>query len=120
MTGLRSVLVLADDLERALRFYADAFDLTDVRRSPDTEALSGELAELNVGGTTVWFYTGLPTRPKAPYPVLILDVDDVEAARQRVEQHGGTLTSDLRSDPLGTYYIFRDTEGNILEIRQRP
>jgi predicted enzyme related to lactoylglutathione lyase len=120
MTGLRAVLLLADDLDRTLRFYAGAFGLTEVERSPDPAALSGELAELRVGDATVWFYTGLPERPKAPYPVLILDVDDIEAARERIAQHGGTITSDRRSDPLGSYYIFRDTEGNILEARQRP
>jgi predicted enzyme related to lactoylglutathione lyase len=120
MTGLRAVLLLADDLDRALRFYAGALGLNEVKRSPDPAALGGELGELRVGDATVWFYTGLPDRPKAPYPVLILDVEDIEAAKKRIVQHGGTITSDRRSDPLGSYYIFKDSEGNILEARQRP
>jgi predicted enzyme related to lactoylglutathione lyase len=120
MVGLRGILLLVDDLERALRFYADALGLTEVSRSPHTAALGGELAELQVGGATVWLYTGLPERPKAAYPVLILDVDDCEAVRERVEQHGGTIVGERRNDPLGPYYIFHDTEGNRLEARERP
>jgi predicted enzyme related to lactoylglutathione lyase len=120
MVGLRAILLLADDLDRALRFYAEAFDLTDVKRSPDTAALGGELAELTIGGATVWFYTGLPERPKALYPVLILDVHDPEAAKERVERAGGTIVGGLRDDPLGRYYLFRDSEGNILEAREQP
>jgi predicted enzyme related to lactoylglutathione lyase len=120
MVGLRGILLLADDLDRALRFYADALDLTDVTRSPHTAALGGEFAELKVGDATIWFYTGLPDRPKAAYPVLILDVEDCEAAKARIEQAGGTIVGDRRNDPLGPYYIFVDTEGNRLEARERP
>lgn len=120
MVGLRAILLLADDLDRALRFYADAFGLTDVDRAHDPAVFAGELAELRVGGATVWLYTGLPERPKAAYPVLILDVDDCEAAKTRIEQAGGTIVGDRRDDPLGPYYVFVDTEGNRLEARERP
>jgi predicted enzyme related to lactoylglutathione lyase len=117
MTDLRATLVLVDDIDRAVRFYQDGLDIPATERHDDTAALGGRLAELRAGGATIWLYDGLPARPKAAYPVLILGVDDVEAARERLVRHGGTLTSELRSDPLGDHYIFRDTEGNILEIR---
>lgn len=115
MTALRAILLLVDDMERALKFYADALDLREAQL-----ALDGELAELRVGGATVWLYTGLPERPKAAYPVLILDVEDCEVAKARIEQHGGTIVGERRTDPLGPYYIFHDTEGNRLEARERP
>lgn len=117
MAEVRAVLVLVDDVDRAVTFYQSALGMEVVRRFDDPTPLSGRLAELRAGGTIIWFYDGLPTRPKAPYPVLLMAVDDLEAARALIEQHGGTITSDLRSDILGDHYIFTDTEGNILEIR---
>lgn len=117
MAEVRSVLVLVDDIDRAVTFYVSAVGLEVVQRFDDPAPLSGKLAELRAGGTIIWLYDGLPTRPKAPYPVLIMAVDDLAGARALIEQHGGTITSQLRSDMLGDHYIFTDTEGNILEIR---
>jgi predicted enzyme related to lactoylglutathione lyase len=114
---LRATLVLVDDIDRAVRFYHDGLGLPATQRHDDTVALGGRLAELQAGRATIWLYDGLPSRAKAPYPVLVLGVDDLDVARRQIEKHGGTITSALRSDPLGDHYIFRDTEGNILEIR---
>ena len=100
------------DLERAQRFYTDAFGW----------------AFNNYGPT----YAGIRETPTEPYPevggfavtdevrvggpLLILYSDDLDASRTLVLSAGGDIHTEPYDFPGGRRFHFRDTEGNVLAV----
>jgi predicted enzyme related to lactoylglutathione lyase len=113
-TRVQSTVLLAQDLDRAARFYVGLG--LRIERRLDEEGL----VIVDAGGSALWLYGRAEGVEKARYPICVLAVEDLESSRKRVEEHGGKIVSDLQEDPLGTNLYFRDTEGNLLEIRQPP
>jgi uncharacterized protein len=112
-----------DDADRARAFYASAFgwkqmpmegmDYTIVETGPMSDA--GRASEPG------YINGGLLPRgdAAAPAPVVVVDVDDLDAALGAVEQAGGTV--EVGRTPVGdmgvTAYV-RDTEGNVVGLWQ--
>jgi uncharacterized protein len=97
----------AEDLERIKTFYRAVFgwDFTDY--GPDyTSFADGRIA----GG----FARGAAT-PGAG-PLIVIFVDDLAAAEQRVRAEGGRITRDTFSFPGGSRFHFADPGGNELAV----
>ena len=108
MTGaarLNYVELGGGDLAATKRFYADALGLawTDYGLS---------YAACNEGG--VAFGLQDDAAEAEPAPLAIFEVDDVEAAVQRVEAASGTITTPPFAFPGGRRFHFRDPAGNVL------
>lgn len=118
----------AQDLTRATRFYAAAFDwriepLT-VEANPDFSfhvAVNSEsdgnyiqLARGGLNGCIVKKRIGLPT------PAVLIEVDDLAAAIEKVQKAGGTvLTEVIAMQSLnGRFVLIQDPEGNHVELFQ--
>lgn len=114
-TDIRSIVLYVSDLGRALQFYQEGLEMKTLSRSDEDH-----IAVVDAGGAELWLYSGIPDAKWLDYPVCIFNVGDVEEARERVVANGGEITSKLTKDGLGSYYIFKDTEGNSGEIRQPP
>jgi predicted enzyme related to lactoylglutathione lyase len=111
-----------DDAERAREFYREAFgwelmELPDVSYTLATTGPSGE-----VGPTEPGFINGgMQERGQTPGggPVLVVDVEDIDAALSKIEALGGqTLTPRTEVMGLGWSAYFRDAEGNVLGLWQ--
>lgn len=110
-----------EDRERAGAFYAEAFGWQ-----------LSSLAEMGyVLATTGPSDQGPPSEPGfinggllergAPVggPVLVIDVDDIETALERVEKLGGTTVSTKQAvGEMGFSAYFEDSEGNVMGLWQ--
>jgi predicted enzyme related to lactoylglutathione lyase len=109
-----------DDEERARRFYADAFDW-QVQGIPGmgytlvTTGPSGREGPTEPG----FVNGGLLGRSDSPSraPVVIIDVDDIDAALATVESLGGkTVVSRRPVGAMGFSAYLEDPEGNVIGL----
>ena len=110
-----------DDQERAHAFYAGAFGWTLVAlpamryvlatTGPSDQGPPSEPGFINGG----LLERGLPVGG----PVLIVDVEDIEAALAQVERLGGaTVSAKQPVGEMGFSAYFKDTEGNLMGLWQ--
>lgn len=96
----------ATDLTATKAFYEKVFGWEFVDYGPDyTSFKDGRLA----GG----FKKGHPSREGA---LVVIYVDDLPAAEQRVKAAGGKITTETFSFPGGSRFHFTDPSGNELAV----
>ena len=115
--------VPADNMERAKKFYADVFGWEMPALDPvmkyqsvyttkiDEKRMPMEPGAIN-GGI-------IPRQAPMKYPVITLQVDEIDAALESVEQNGGKVT--MQKTPAGTMGFlayFEDSEGNVMGLWQ--
>ncbi|MGP0221754.1 VOC family protein [Paenarthrobacter sp. NCHU4564] len=123
MAGIVHFEIPTEDTDRANSFYKSVFDwnLSPMQGMDYTIAITTDSDE----------QTGAPKQPGAingalfprtdnlKTPILTLDVEDVDAALAQVESAGGSVVQGKDAVPgMGWYAYFKDTEGNILGVRQ--
>ena len=114
----------ADDFDRAQKFYTDAFGW-NLQHMPEMQ--------YTIVSTTAVNEQGMPSDPGAinggmmkreeplSTPVLTVDVDDIDAALQKVESLGGsTVVGKQAVGDMGFAAYFRDSEGNLMGMWQSP
>jgi uncharacterized protein len=112
-----------DDADRARSFYRDAFGW-DVQGMPGldyTMVTTGPTAEGTGGPSEPGYIGGGMMQREAPLsaPVLVVDVDDIDAALEKVASLGGsTLIPKAPVGDMGFAAYFRDSEGNVLGLWQ--
>ena len=121
MAGVVHFEIPTEDNERANTFYQSAFNwnLAPMQEMDYTIAITTPSDE----------QTGMPSAPGAingalfprtdnlRTPILIIDVEDVDAALSQVESAGGSVVQAKDAVPgMGYYAYFKDTEGNILGL----
>lgn len=114
-----------DDAARMAGFYQQAFGW-------QTQALGAEMGSYMLATTTESGPAG-PTRPgainggfyqrkadwPAQHPSLVIAVDDIGEAAQKVRQAGGKLLGEPMEIPgVGQYLSFMDPEGNRVSMLQ--
>ncbi len=114
-----------DDPARAATFYTQAFGW-------HTEALGKEMGNY-VLATTTATADGRPTAPgaingglfpkradwPAPYPSVVIAVDDIDHAMKKVQRAGGEVLGEPMPIPgVGRYVSFMDSEGNRVSMLQ--
>ena len=110
-----------DDQKRATAFYADAFgwqvnampEMNYVLAStgPSDDGPPSEPGFINGG----MLERGLPVGS----PVLVVDVEDVDAALETIERLGGTtVTAKQAVGDMGFAAYFKDPEGNVMGLWQ--
>jgi predicted enzyme related to lactoylglutathione lyase len=118
--------VEATDLERAKRFYSQAFDwqLQDTGPEMGGYVLVTTGAQTEPGGINGGIYINPPgsgaTKELNAYSCVV-GVDNLEQAKQKVKSAGGELVGDSQDIPgVGLWQRCKDTEGNIFSILQPP
>jgi predicted enzyme related to lactoylglutathione lyase len=111
-----------DDAERALAFYRDVFDW-QIMSMPEMQynmVSTGPTGE--DGAPTESGYIGggmLQREDPVQSPVITLDVEDIDAALQAVESHGGsTVQAKQPVGEMGFAAYFKDSEGNLMGLWQ--
>lgn len=111
------------DRERAARFYTAAFGWTHQFLGPEmgdyvlvTTAPAGAHPPMPPDAALGSINGGLfPFKPDGPmqHPSVVIGVEDIRAAMQRVKAAGGDVIGEPMSIPgVGEYVSFEDTEGN--------
>jgi predicted enzyme related to lactoylglutathione lyase len=115
-----------DDADRVAKFYADAFGWAMV-------ATGEEMGNYVLATTTASGTDGRPTEPgainggffpkhpdwPAQQPSVVIAVDEIDAARKRIELAGGEVLGEPVDIPgVGMYVSFLDTEGNRASLLQ--
>ena len=109
-----------EDGDRARRFYKEAFDW-QVQEMPEmdyTIVMSGPSGD--AGPTEPGYINGgmlSRAQAAAPGPVLVVDVDSIEAALDRIAGLGGSTV--VGKTPVGTMgyaAYFTDPEGNVVGL----
>jgi predicted enzyme related to lactoylglutathione lyase len=110
-----------DDGDRARAFYAEAFgwqmnplpemSYTLVTTGPSGQGPPSEPGFINGG----MFQRGEATAG----PVIVVDVDDIDAALARIEELGGkTVEARQQVGEMGFSAYFQDPEGNLIGLWQ--
>ncbi|MEM8564199.1 MAG: VOC family protein [Pseudomonadota bacterium] len=135
---IRHVSLATPDIDRAVDFYSVLLNDPDPRRAGTLIKLSGENID-RVSGLPdseiemAWFqtrnleleliqYHSHPTTlPDAPRPVnalgynmIVFDAPDIDAARKRLLEAGGTIASEVAAMDGGEILFGRDPDGNLL------
>lgn len=116
----------ADDSKRMADFYTAAFGW-------QTQELGPEMGGYVMVTTTETDDNGLPQQPgainggfykkteeiPAQHPSLVIQVDDLEEAIQKVKQAGGHIVNEPDDIPgVGRFVYLADTEGNVVGMLQ--
>jgi uncharacterized protein len=108
--------ITADDPERAVKFYAEAFGWFVEKWQGPLEywvASTGEEDEPGINGAI------MRKMPEACGILPAIDVDDLEEALERVLSAGGEVVQPRRVIPYIGYQAYcRDTEGNVFGLMQ--
>jgi lactoylglutathione lyase len=124
-----SVNIDVDDIERATRFYIEAFGLTVTRRlGEDTVELGGAAVPIFLlekkSGTRPFDGANTTRDYRRHWSPVHLDfwVRDIEAAVQRAESAGGVREGDIAHYAWGGIAYFADPFGNgfcLIEFKGR-
>ena len=112
----------ADDMERAKRFYSENFGWKLNQLGPDMGGYvlvqTGPSDESGMPKDKAFINGGLmPRDPSGSSPVLVIAVDDADAAVDKVKKSGGRLVGEIMDIPnVGRYARVRDTEGNVIGV----
>lgn len=107
--------IVVDDLERQRRFWGDLIGVAEDHSGPDFvdfemgDGRSFELIERS----------DEPQYDRLRFQVGFV-VDDIQGARADLLRRGVEAISDIFPDEESPWAYFRDPEGNVFEIKQRP
>jgi predicted enzyme related to lactoylglutathione lyase len=109
--------VVAEDLDAQRRFYQDVLELPELAAGPDWVQFDFGPA----GILEIVQRSNAPQYDHARYQVGYA-VADIESARERLVSLGVQQVSGIEgdADAGGRWCYFRDAEGNIFEIKERP
>lgn len=110
-----------DDGKRARGFYQEAFgwDVNEMPGMDYTIVSSGPTSEQGMPSETGYINGGMFQRADgAPdRPVVVLDVESIDAALETVERLGGSTTvAKMPVGDMGFAAYFTDPEGNVLGL----
>jgi|SRR5262249_6011550 len=114
-----------DDRDRMAKFYETAFGWHTQKLGEDmgqyvvaTTTESDDSGPKKPGAINGGFFPRKPDWP-AQHPSVVIAVDDIKAAIQRVAKAGGDVLGEPLEIPgVGQYVSFTDTEGNRVSMLQ--
>ena len=116
---LELIAIPVTDVDRAKAFYVDQVGFV----ADHDHRVSDELrfVQLTPPGSGCSIAIGEGISPATPGSVegLQLVVDDIEKARQHLDEHGVDV-SDVQEFPWGAFVWFRDPDGNGWAVQQIP
>lgn len=117
---LRGFVVRVRDLEKALHLYRDGLGLEV------SHAASASVVQLRIPGSA-WIELALSDQlPKVETPTdrrqspesIVFNVEDVEAAMQRLVDHGATIVNQPFQIPGVRIAYLADADGHVLGLSQ--
>ena len=117
VTGVDFVAVATQDLDRAVAFYRDALALPCCVHRPERN-----FAEFETGTVTLNVLDPVRMGVGSFQPnvnAIALQVDDVAAARARLEERGVSFAGDIFDTGVCHMAFFADPDGNALMLHHR-
>jgi predicted enzyme related to lactoylglutathione lyase len=116
VTGVDFVAVPTHDLEAAVAFYGQTLGLPRSAYRPDRH-----FAEFETGNLTLSVIDaeGMGLDHHVSHNPIALHVDDVEAARATLEEHGVAFAGDTLDTGVCHMAFFTDPDGNDLMLHHR-
>jgi predicted enzyme related to lactoylglutathione lyase len=112
VSKLQNAYYITRDMDRAVAFYRDALGLK--LGFQDGE----KWAQLKAGDSNVALSSAEEGAPGAVGATLVLETDDIAAAKAQLEAHGATII-EQRKMGSGDALTFRDPDGNLVQLYQR-
>ncbi|MBV8301695.1 MAG: VOC family protein [Candidatus Dormibacteraeota bacterium] len=116
---LELVIIPVSDVDRAKDFYVEkaGFHLDHDQRVTDTL----RFVQITPPGSacSIAFGTGITDAAPGSVRGLQVVVDDANAARQHLLDHG-VAVGDVDVQPWGSFVYFRDPDGNAWSVQQLP
>lgn len=121
MARLHRAVILSDDLDRSRSFYADAFGFDTIF----DDTLPNGFRALHIGSSPdeagLWLIPvpsgdarlGAQTRPE---PALVIEIDDLDAALERLRASGSRIVRDPDGDGTSRFAHVLDDSGNELVL----
>ena len=111
-----------DDAERARSFYGDVFDW-EIQTVPElgyTLVSTGPTSPEGMPAEPGYIGGGMFTREATvSSPVIVLQVDDIDATLTTVAEHGGAVVREKEPvGEMGFAAYFSDSEGNLMGLWQ--
>jgi len=111
-----------DDAERARSFYRDVFDW-QIQPMPEMQynmVSTGPTSDQGMPSEPGFIGGGMMQRESpVKWPVITLQVDDIDKAIASVKEHGGkAVGKKMAVGDMGFAAYFKDTEGNVLGLWQ--
>jgi predicted enzyme related to lactoylglutathione lyase len=127
MTSPRLVAVIVEvtDLDRAARFYEDAFGVVLAPGDNDADDdpwIGGRHAEISWRDGAYLHFALFPARDGAPTrnAQLSFGVADIDAAHAKAVAAGAEVLHEPKPQPWGISARYRDLDGNLIELTQHP
>jgi catechol 2,3-dioxygenase-like lactoylglutathione lyase family enzyme len=114
--GVDFVTVPTNDLEASKKFYGEVLGLPFVKQWGDMPGFEYQAGNLTLAVMDPTAF-GQEFRPHS-LPIAF-QVDDVQAARERLEAQGVEFVSDVIDSGVCHQAIFRDPAGNSLDLHHR-
>ena len=113
--SVATVWVPVDDMERALRFYADTLDL-------EVKDQGEDWSEIDAGNLTIGLNAREGTAVHADGGAVITFTPDgsIDAEVDRLTAAGVSFAGGISDHPWGRIAPFKDTEGNDLQLYGPP
>ena len=111
-----------DDADRARGFYRDVFDW-QIQPMPEmgyNSVSTGPAGDDGMPSEPGYIGGGMMERQEqVRTPVIVLDVDDIDATLATIGEHGGgTVIAKMPVGDMGFAAYFTDSEGNLLGLWQ--
>jgi predicted enzyme related to lactoylglutathione lyase len=117
VTGVDFVTLPTRDLERAVEFYGTTLGLPRSMYRPDRNFAEFETGTVTLGVVNPEKMHIGDFKPNANH--LALHVDDVAAARARLEERGVSFMGDVLDTGVCHMAFFADPDGNMLMLHHR-
>ncbi len=109
------VSLWAEDVEAEAEFYRTVLGLKALKQRHGKP-------HFDVGGVRLAIVQGRPVDAATPtpsrFPVIVLEVEDLDGAIDRLKEHGVRLPWGVGHDARSRWVMFRDPGGNLVELLQ--
>ena len=105
----------AENVPAAVHFYRDVVGL------PLLAHFEGDRPHFDLGGPILTIICGRPALPPDPeprFPVVAFSIPDLDAAMEKLQTHEVNLPWGVESNASSRWVMFRDPEGNLIELAE--
>ena len=105
----------AENVPAAAHFYRDMVGL------PLLAHFEGDRPHFDLGGPILTIIRGRPALPpglEPRFPVVAFSIPDLDAAMEKLQTHEVNLPWGVESNASSRWVMFRDPEGNLIELAE--
>lgn len=114
VSRVQTAYYVVTDLDRAEAFYSGSLGLDLRFRDED------RWAQFSIGASSLSLSSAAEAVPGATGAVVVLEVDDLAAARTVLEAAGAPVFAERDMGAHGRSLAFRDPDANVVQLLERP